>query len=163
MFSVVKMMKEQGNQFDWSQIAIDIPSLPCFKPEAEWPNFAVSGPAPLQDLLVDGYIVLENRYVVKVTGDEPSLDTTEDTKFIDCEPVLIDVDPLLLQTSDIIPVRGLIGPQTQGVVIILGLKDLFFGTEDGYWGPAFVQRETDYVFALGYVGAGGLPGGGGIG
>lgn len=107
MFSVVKMMKEQGNQFDWSQIAIDIPSLPCFKPEAEWPDIPeeVSDPASapsIESILAEGYTTVQFPasagimdsyliFVVKQTGDNPTVSVPESGEpiFTDCEPVVI--------------------------------------------------------------------------
>lgn len=99
MFSVVKMMKEQGNQFDWSQIAIDITSLPCFDQSKvdEALEKVVSGEEPMsvEDILSDGYILvtlnvgrLIYSLVVRQTGDNPSASTGEDSLvFVDCEPV----------------------------------------------------------------------------
>ena len=110
MFSVVKMMKEQGNQFDWSQIAIDIPSLPCFKPEAEWSK-AVEEQSLLA-MLNDGYTALDHETgtpieggwtgtIVRITGDNPHVDT-ETGELVDCESV-ISVIPNEL--SALTPVR----------------------------------------------------------
>lgn len=96
MFSVVKMMKEQGNQFDWSQIAIDIPSMPCFKPEAKWSE-AIEEQSVLA-LLNDGYTALDfetgtpieggwSGEIVHVTGDDPHVDLGTG-EYIDCEPAI---------------------------------------------------------------------------
>lgn len=99
MFSVVKMMKEQGNQFDWSQIALDLLSLPCFDQEkiAKFErDFEKDGLSELRfdDLLSDGYTSLSVsgwsgvKAIVKVTGENPSIDGSGDNAVItDCEPV----------------------------------------------------------------------------
>ena len=110
MLSVVKTMKEQGNQFDWSQFAIDIPSLPCFKPEAEWPK-AVREQSLLA-MLNDGYTALNSETgtpieggwdgaIVRITGDNPHVDS-ETHELVDCEPA-ISVIPNEL--SALTPVR----------------------------------------------------------
>lgn len=85
------MMKEQGNQFDWSQIAIDIPSLPCFKPEAEWPWGKIKvRNAVLDDVLAEGYAAFSG-FIVRVTGENPTVTVTPQRvpTFVDCEPVVI--------------------------------------------------------------------------
>lgn len=115
MFSVVKMMKEQGNQFDWSQIAIDIPSLPCFKPEAEWPDLNGDEGVPITDVLAEGYTTVQlpssaslsdnfTIFVVRQTGDNPTVSTSiGEPIFTDCEPVVLYEDSSEL--SHITPVR----------------------------------------------------------
>lgn len=126
MFSVVKMMKEQGNQFDWSQIAIDTPSLPCFdKGKVE----ALSADrVSVESILTDGYSLVEASissrasvvFVVKVTGDNPSASFTasgeepvaDDFTFTDCEPVRVSnfsVDDLLY--TQLVPARVIMAKQ----------------------------------------------------
>lgn len=121
MFSVVKMMKEQGNQFDWSQIAIDIPSLPCFdqKKIAKLLADRDDEPTLVDSLLEEGYaalkvVLVQNTgravwFVVKVTGETPSATyafnpeheqpEAEDFAFVDCEPVRVSE----LEKADVLP------------------------------------------------------------
>lgn len=111
MKNIVKLMKEQGNQFDWSQIVIDLSDLPCFKPEAEWP----SEPSGLGDLLVDGYTIVSagnrptNNFIVRVTGGNPSVSIVNDSPvFVDCEPVMAGelIKPLEAVPAVVIGDRG---------------------------------------------------------
>ena len=137
MFSVVKMMKEQGNQFDWSQIAIDIPSLPCFDQGKVAKLLAdrVEEPTPVDSLLEEGYdlvkvVIAQNTgeavwFVVKVTGETPSATYTpnpehdqpeaEDFAFVDCEPVRVsELEKADALTTMLIPVRGIVGGLSGG-------------------------------------------------
>ena len=112
MFSVVKMMKEQGNQFDWSQIAIDIPSLPCFKPEAEWPWKKLDAfTAELSDILAEGYVAVSG-YIVRVTGENPSVTGIPGLPipptFVDCEPVVIYEHKPALRSFDSVTENSLL-------------------------------------------------------
>lgn len=106
--SIVKDMIEQGSNFNWAKYAIDIPSLPCFKPEAEWSK-AVEEQSLLA-MLNDGYTALDDEtgtpieggwtgMIVRITGDNPHV---EKGKLVDCESV-ISVIPNEL--SALTPVR----------------------------------------------------------
>lgn len=122
------MMKEQGNQFDWSQIAIDIPSLPCFDQSKMAKLLAdrVEEPTPVDSLLEEGYAsikvdIAQNTdeavwFVVKVTGETPSATYTpnpehdqpeaEDFAFVDCEPVRVsELEKADALTTMLIPAR----------------------------------------------------------
>ena len=145
MFSVVKMMKEQGNQFDWSQIAIDIPSLPCFKPEAEWPH--ENEPS---SLLCDGYEIV-GRFVVEVTGENPQVDYDQETGlpiFTDCEPIVIFDDMLQnvrYYEQCLIPIRGIAwggGGIEEYTPETLGIADTSLA---GWW--FYPDWETGYLAA----------------
>ena len=89
--SIVKDMIEQGTNFNWAKYAIDIPSLPCFKPQDEWPQ-----KAGYQEILAEGYQALYDEdlgvaIVVKVLGDNPSIEIENGviTNFSNCEPVIM--------------------------------------------------------------------------
>lgn len=143
MFSVVKLMKEQGNQFDWSQIAIDIPSLPCFDQSKvdEALEKAVSGQEPMgvEDILSEGYVLVNlmvGRFtyslVVKQTGDNPSASSGPDgLDFVDCEPVkFFKVDQLLGggPVLPITPVRAFMydTTATNEPIPVLGVEESFW-------------------------------------
>jgi len=149
MFSVVKMMKEQGNQFDWSQIAIDIPSLPCFKPEAEWPEYT-GEPRSIATLLADGYAVV-NHHVVKVTGENPNI-TFSDTgspyfyqvgNYVDCEPVVVTDE-----MASIAPARFFYAAENNGYVG-LPVEEIVSGEGENAWFayPEMVNGVLKYVLA----------------
>lgn len=98
MKNIVKLMKEQGNQFDWSQIVIDLSELPCFKPEAEWPVPSFPAEPDLAEFLSDGYVVVSYsisrtsyHVIAKQTGDSPSASIVNGSPaFVDCEPITIE-------------------------------------------------------------------------
>ena len=148
MFSVVKMMKEQGNQFDWSQIAIDIPSLPCFKPESEWPEYT-GEPRSIATLLADGYAVVKG-HVVKVTGENPNI-TFSDTgapyfyqvgNYVDCEPVVV-ADEM----ASLVPARFFHAAMNTGYVD-MPTENIVSGPEDSWYAfPEVVDGVLKYVLA----------------
>lgn len=132
------MMKEQGNQFDWSQIALDLLSLPCFDQEkiAKWEK-AITGVEPSEelqfdDLLSDGYISLTPsgwssvKVVVKVTGENPSITASNESLTItDCEPVELGlmypngvfkqrVLPVRYVTEDLYPIECVLTDEIKG-------------------------------------------------
>lgn len=147
MFSVVKMMKEQGNQFDWSQIAIDIPSLPCFdqKKMEEAIEKAVSGQEPMsvEDILSEGYALIvfnvgrqPYSLVVRQTGDDPSISgSLGSLDFVDCEPInVLKVEQVFndLPNLPILPFRTLLVDLTfpNEPLPVLGVKELLLSTEE---------------------------------
>ena len=133
MFSVVKMMKEQGNQFDWSQIAIDIPSLPCFD-QSKIESLSADK-VSVGSILADGYSTVGASisaktsvvFVVKVTGDNPSASfaasgqdpVADDFTFTDCEPVKISsLSADDLHGIQLVPVRALMALQEDMVLVV---------------------------------------------
>lgn len=133
------MMKEQGNQFDWSQIAIDIPSLPCFDQSKITKLLADRDDEPtiVDSLLEEGYAALKVVlvqdtgqavwFVVKVTGETPSatytfnpeheLPEAEDFAFVDCEPVRVsELEKADVLPTNLIPIRWMDGFSNNGGV-----------------------------------------------
>lgn len=171
MFSVVKMMKEQGNQFDWSQIAIDIPSLPCFKPEAEWPDIPEdlhdpSSAPTIESILADGYTIVKYPssagisdsfllFVVKQTGDNPAVSVPKSGEpiFTDCEPVVIceSSDELTSLTPIRTPTSGAtLGIDDEVRVLLAPVKEAF-GVDRLQATPLIVSVMEQGKLYVGYV------------
>jgi len=132
--SIVKDMVEQGPNFNWAKYAIDIPSLPCFKPEAEWSKAIME--QSLLAMLNDGYTALDfmttgkpieggwTGMIVRITGDNPHVDD-ETRELVDCEPV-ISVIPNEL--SALTPVRVIEYVQKDRQVGSISYREDFWGT-----------------------------------
>lgn len=152
MSSVVKMMKEQGNQFDWSQIAIDIPSLPCFKPEAEWPALGSDENVPITDVLAEGYTTVQlpssaslsdnfTIFVVRQTGDNPTVSTSiGEPIFTDCEPVVLYED-----SSELSPITPVRAPLSSFMESGSGISMLLNPIEEGF---ASLMRSEPLIVSV---------------
>ena len=148
--SIVKDMIEQGPNFNWAKYAIDIPSLPCFKPEAEWPDIPEDMPSNPEDapviesILADGYTTVQFPasagvmdsyfiFVVKQTGDNPtvSVPSSGEPIFTDCEPVVIceNSDELTSLTPVRTPTSGATLSTDDGIRVLLAPVEERFGVE----------------------------------
>lgn len=151
MKNIVKLMKEQGNQFDWSQIVIDLSELPCFKPEAEWPVPIFPAQPNLAEFLSDGYVVVSSsvnrtsyHIIAKQTGDSPSVSIgTNGPVFTDCEPITIETVTPLSGIPAIVIGLDATSPTAFSYVPIFGIPD---DTVMSVCDPMFVGGgETLYV------------------
>lgn len=140
--SIVKDMIEQGTNFNWAKYVIDLSALPCFKPEAEWPQQAEVG-----DLLADGYVAVSltvsrtrHTFVVKQTGDNPSVSIGSfGPVFTDCKPVTVEPS----MPMDMVPAIVIMDNPPSYVPI--------FGGFDGAWVYPMILG-TNEADVKGYVG-----------
>ena len=140
-------MKEQGNQFDWSQIVIDLSELPCFKPEAEWPVPSFPAEPNLTEFLSEGYVVVSYSVgrigysiIAKQTGDNPSVSQgSSGLIFTDCEPITAEpISPLSAVPAVIINVTSRAATRFSYVPV--------FGIgENSVCGPVPFDEKTWYV------------------
>lgn len=150
MKNIVKLMKEQGNQFDWSQIVIDLSELPCFKPEAEWPVPSFPAEPDLAEFLSDGYVVVSYsisrtsyHVIAKQTGDSPSASIVNGSPaFVDCEPITIEpVIPSSAVPAIVISVTSRAATRFSYVPVFGVSDDIVFGV----CGLVQVDEKTWYV------------------
>lgn len=138
--SIVRMMKEQGARFDWSQVVLDLILPDVFIPTSEWPNQDLPmGPkddkAPaLQDLLRPGYTVdPDTDFIIKVTGPDPKVkfDGSDKPVFMDCEGVIVAKPGFKL--SNLTPVRTITPKLTEAEGFYsLDMESALGFTEDFY-------------------------------
>ena len=143
-------MKEQGNQFDWSQVVIDLSDLPCFKPEAEWPVPSFPAEPNLTEFLSEGYVVVSYsvskigyRIIAKQTGDNPSVSQgSSGLIFTDCEPITAEpISPLLAVPAIVIGIASRTATRFS-YVPVFGLQD---DSVLAVCTPMPVEEETWYV------------------